>query len=107
MKAVNPENILLGGADEDTLIKNLIDWQKGFLSEKIEIRRGEYGVGVYAVENLEEDEELFTSNNDYLIKLNRAFEVVKVSKLIYCISNKQILFNKPKSKVTHVLGIER
>ena len=75
MKDVNPENILLGGADEDTLIKNLIDWQKGFLSEKIEIRRGEYGVGVYAVENLEEDEELFTSDNNYLIKLDKAFEV--------------------------------
>ncbi len=72
---VNPENILLGGTDEETLIRNLIDWQQGFLSNKIEIRRGEYGVGVYALENLEENEELFTSNNEYIIKLDRAFKV--------------------------------
>lgn len=73
-KLVNPENILLGGTDEETLIRNLIDWQQGFLSNKIEIRRGEYGVGVYALENLEENEELFTSNNEYIIKLDRALK---------------------------------
>lgn len=75
-KLVNPENILLGGTDEETLIRNLIDWQQGFLSNKIEIRRGEYGVGVYALENLEENEELFTSNNEYIIKLDRALKVI-------------------------------
>ena len=74
-KLVNPENILLGGTDEETLIRNLIDWQQGFLSNKIEIRRGEYGVGVYALENLEENEELFTSNKEYIIKLDRALKV--------------------------------
>ena len=67
-------------ADSDKEMKlaidDLIKWQNGFVSDKIEIRRGKFGWGVHAREDLDEGYEVVKIAREDEITVERAVESI-------------------------------
>ena len=60
-------------------IDDLIKWQNGFTSDKIEIRRGKFGWGVHAREDLDEGFEIVNIAREDEITVERAVESIGTS----------------------------
>ena len=61
-----------------TAIDQLIKWQNGFTSEKIEIRKGKFGWGVHAREDLDEGFEVVNIARQNEITVERAVEFIGI-----------------------------
>ena len=57
-------------------IDDLIKWQNGFISDKIEIRKGKFGWGVHAREDLDEGFEVVNIAREDEITVERAVESI-------------------------------
>ena len=57
-------------------IDDLIKWQNGFISDKIEIRKGKFGWGVHAREDLDEGFEVVNIAREDEITVERAIESI-------------------------------
>ena len=57
-------------------IDDLIEWQNGFVSDKIEIRKGKFGWGVHAREDLDEGFEIVNIAREDEITVERALESI-------------------------------
>ena len=62
-------------------IDELITWQKGFTSEKIEIRKGKFGWGTFAREDLDEGFEIVNIAREDEITVERAVEFIGTFRL--------------------------
>ena len=56
-------------------IENLLNWQTGFLSPKVDIKDGNFGVGVFANTKIEPDEILLRMKQENLITMDKALLV--------------------------------
>jgi len=57
-------------------IDDLIEWQNGFVSDKIEIRKGKFGWGVHAREDLDEGFEVVNIAREDEMTVERAVESI-------------------------------
>lgn len=73
-------------------IDDLIKWQNGFVSEKIEIRKGKFGWGVHAREDLDEGFEIVNIAREDEITVERAVE--SIGKLETGFETIKLLFNR-------------
>ncbi|CAG5077254.1 Oidioi.mRNA.OKI2018_I69.PAR.g8665.t1.cds [Oikopleura dioica] len=62
---------------DEEKIQDLLNWKKWELSEKVEIRRGNYGLGVFAKEDLEKGETLFFAPPEQTIMITMAIEALE------------------------------
>jgi len=76
LQNVMPKNICF--PDEiSTKFENLLNWQNGYVSPKIEFLTGEYGIGVFSKENIEIEEILILVETENMITVEKVFEVLK------------------------------
>lgn len=78
--SVQEEVLAAVTAHSDTSMKlaidDLIKWQNGFISDKIEIRKGKFGWGVHAREDLDEGFEVVNIAREDEITVERAVESI-------------------------------
>ena len=56
-------------------IENLLNWQIGYLSPKVEIKNGNFDLGIFANDQIEQNEILLLIQNQHLITIENAFTV--------------------------------
>ena len=59
-----------------TKIENLLNWQIGFLTPRVEINNGDFGLGVFAKESIESGKVLLSIQKEDLITIDMAFLVI-------------------------------
>ena len=56
--------------------ERLFKWQIGEISDKIEIRKGDFGHGIYATEKIEKGKTMLRIEPEHLITADRLFKVL-------------------------------
>ena len=62
-------------------IEDLVKWQTGYFSSKVEIVKGEFGWGVHAKEDLDEGVEIVKIKRDDEITVERAVQTIGSSRI--------------------------
>ena len=63
-------------------IENLLNWQIGFLSPKVEIYEGQFGLGVFANDKIYPEENLLSIEKENLITIDKAFLVYSIAYML-------------------------
>ena len=67
---------------QEKLIKDLFSWQKGDINGKIEVKKGEYGWGLYTTDDLEEEETVIHIPREHQINVEDAVQGL-VQKILF------------------------
>lgn len=74
-----PKNICFSD-DVSSKIGSLIKWQDAYISPKLEFRIGEYGIGAFSKEKIENEEILLLIETKDMITVEKALKVVGFKK---------------------------
>ena len=74
LKNVSPANFCYQENPSQN-IENLRNWQIGFLSPKVEIYEGKFGLGIFANDQIDSGEILLSIKKESLINVEKAFLV--------------------------------